>query len=181
MSRWKGGFTLPGEAGYEKLTLKMAEKWGADVIRDSDGTALSSEILDSGYGIYSTICIIRDHNEWAKAHPEQLQQTFLMSEPVMASGENLEILIMKDFFAKQFRVNALENAMKYWQVYDCTANIEVDRRKWNYEKETGMVTLHGIVPFHTYTVSFLAYRIWEEISMYNHISIIRVTGGSRFY
>ena len=26
----KGCFTLPGEAGYEKLTLEMAEKWGAE-------------------------------------------------------------------------------------------------------------------------------------------------------
>ena len=33
----KGSFTLPGESGYEKLTLELAEKWGADVIRDSDG------------------------------------------------------------------------------------------------------------------------------------------------
>lgn len=33
----KGGFTLPGESGYEELTLKGG-KWGADVIRDSDGT-----------------------------------------------------------------------------------------------------------------------------------------------
>ena len=38
----KGGFTLPGEAGYEKLTLELAKKWGADVIRDSDGTELSN-------------------------------------------------------------------------------------------------------------------------------------------
>ena len=51
----QGGFTLPGEAGYEALTLRLAEKWGADVIRDSDGTALSAEILESGYDIYSTI------------------------------------------------------------------------------------------------------------------------------
>ena len=63
----KGCFTLPGEAGYEKLTLEMAKKWGADVIRDSDGTVLSDEILDAGYGIYSTICIIRDHNERTSA------------------------------------------------------------------------------------------------------------------
>ena len=28
MSTTKGGFTLPGESGYEKLTLEMAEKWG---------------------------------------------------------------------------------------------------------------------------------------------------------
>ena len=49
-----GGFTLPGESGQEKLTLELAEKWGADVIRDSDGTKLSDEILDAGYDIYST-------------------------------------------------------------------------------------------------------------------------------
>ena len=61
-----GGFTLPGESGQEKLTLELAKKWGADVIRDSDGTQLSDEILDAGYDIYSTICIIRDHNAWAK-------------------------------------------------------------------------------------------------------------------
>ena len=35
-----GSFTLPGESGQEKLTLELAEKWGADVIRDSDGTKL---------------------------------------------------------------------------------------------------------------------------------------------
>ena len=55
MSETKGGFTLPGESGYEKLTLQLAEKWGADVIRDSDGTVLSDEIVHAGYGIYSTI------------------------------------------------------------------------------------------------------------------------------
>ena len=62
----KGSFTLPGEAGFESLTLKMAEKWGADVIRDSDGTKLSEDITKAGYGIYSTICVIRADNAWAK-------------------------------------------------------------------------------------------------------------------
>ena len=40
----KGGFTLPGEAGYEDLTLDLARRWGADAIRDSDGTVLSDKI-----------------------------------------------------------------------------------------------------------------------------------------
>lgn len=168
MSIRKGGFTLPGEAGYEDLTLKMAEKWGADVIRDSDGTVLSNEILDAGYGIYSTLCIIRDHNEWAKAHPEQLQQTFLMTSPVCACEENLEIAIMSEFFREQFRVNDSRAAMKYWQVYDRTTGEEVSAEKWSYDKERETVSIKDIQPFHTYTVSFLAYRIWEEISMYNH-------------
>ena len=41
----KGGFTLPGEAGYEKLTLELAKKWGADVIRDSDGTERRQDMV----------------------------------------------------------------------------------------------------------------------------------------
>jgi len=84
MSKRMGGFTLPGESGYEELTLKLAKKWGADVIRDSDGTVLSDDIIHAGYGIYSTICVIRDHNEWAKKNLDKLQQTFLCTNPMVA-------------------------------------------------------------------------------------------------
>lgn len=164
----KGSFTLPGEAGYEKLTLQLAEKWGADVIRDSDGTVLSDEITKAGYGIYSTICIIRDHNEWAKQNQDKLQQTFLMTHPVTADSERFEISLMADFFAEQFKVNDSAESMKYWQVYDRTTNTLVDVSKWRYDKEKQAVILKSITPWHNYTVSFLAYRIWEEISMYNH-------------
>ena len=44
----KGDFTLPGEAGYEQYTLELAKKWGADVIRDADGTKLSDKIVNAG-------------------------------------------------------------------------------------------------------------------------------------
>ena len=164
----KGCFTLPGEAGYEKLTLEMAEKWGADVIRDSDGTVLSDEILDAGYGIYSTICIIRDHNEWAKKNQDKLQQCFLMTAPQTAAEGPLSIRLMDGFFEEQFRVNDSEHAKSYWQVYDRTTDEEMAAENWSYDAESGCVTIASPVPFHTYTVSFMAYRIWEEISMYNH-------------
>lgn len=170
MSELKGGFTLPGEAGYEQLTLKMAEKWGADVIRDSDGTELSPEILDAGYGIYSTICIIRDHNEWAKKNMDKLQQTFLMTRPVMAEADKLNIAVMKDYFEEQFEVNSSNEAMAYWQVFDRTTDTLLSTDAWEYDEETKTVTIISTVPFHTYTVSFLGYRIWEEISMYNHVT-----------
>ena len=166
MAAQKGGFTLPGESGYEKLTLKMAEKWGADVIRDSDGTVLSDEILNAGYGIYSTICIIRDHNEWAKKNMDKLQQTFLMTQPIVADCDTLTVELMKDFFAEQFSINETEDSLKYWQVYDRTTDTLVGRDHWSYAD--GKVTIKEITPWHKYTVSFMAYRIWEEISMYNH-------------
>lgn len=168
MNEQKGSFTLPGEAGYEKLTLELAQKWGADVIRDSDGTVLSDEITNAGYGIYSTICIIRDHNEWAKKNLDKLQQTFLMTNPRVAESESLEINLMADFFEEQFRVNDSSDAMKYWQVYDRTTDTLVSADKWSYDAAKGSVRIENIVPWHSYTVSFMAYRIWEEISMYNH-------------
>ena len=168
MNMEKGGFTLPGESGYEKLTLEMAEKWGADVIRDSDGTVLSDEITNSGYGIYSTICIIRDHNAWAKENMDKLQQTFLCTPATVAAEDTIAISLMESFFDEQFKINDTDAAFKYWEVYDRTTNTKVENDKWTYNKEEGTVTVKGITPFHKYTVSFLAYRIWEEISMYNH-------------
>lgn len=162
----QGGFTLPGEAGYEQLTLELARKWGADVIRDSDGTKLSDEIIQAGYSIYSTICIIRQHNAFAAQHPDSQQQAFLCSQPVVAQGDELVIDPMKGYFTQQFELNDSPDAMPYWQVYDRTANAEVPREKWCYAD--GKVTITGCTPWHEYTVSFLCWRIWEEINMYNH-------------
>lgn len=162
----KGSFTLPGEAGYEALTLQLAEKWGADVIRDSDGTKLSVDILDAGYQIYSTICIIREHNEFAEEHPECQQQTFLSSDAVTATGSTAEIPLLKGYFTEQFEINASLEAMEFWQVMDRTSGKPVPREDWEYDH--GCVTVASCVPWHRYTVSFLCWRVWEEINMYNH-------------
>lgn len=166
----KGSFTLPGEAGYEKLTLKMAEKWGADVIRDSDGTKLSEDITKAGYGIYSTICMIRSDNAWAKANMDKLQQNFLMSEPVVAEADILQISPLKGYFRQQFMLSDSDDALAYWQVFDRTTGLEVSKADWEYDRASKEVTIKNAQAWHTYTVNFLAVRLWEEISMYNHIT-----------
>ena len=33
----KGDFTIPGESGYEDLTLRLAEKWGAESLQNRNG------------------------------------------------------------------------------------------------------------------------------------------------
>lgn len=162
----RGDFTLPGEAGYEKLTLALAEKWGADVIRDSDGTKLSPEIVEAGYRIYSTICIIREHNAFALAHPDAQQQCFLCSDPIVADGDMLVIKPLDGYFDEQFQLNDSPEALTYWQVWDRTADAEVPRDRWEYAD--GQITVRGCAPWHRYTASFLCWRIWEEINMYNH-------------
>ncbi len=166
MNEHQGGFTLPGEAGYEKLTLEMARKWGADVIRDSDGTKLSPEIVEAGYRIYSTICIIREHNAFAEAHPDSQQQSFLSSDPVTATGDTLEIEPLAGYFDEQFQLNDSPEAMAYWQVWDRTADRLIPVSDWSYA--AGKIQVRNCVPFHRYTASVMVFRIWEEINMYNH-------------
>lgn len=165
-----GGFTLPGEAGCEALTLDLARRWGADVIRDSDGTELSDEILQAGYDIYSTICIIREHNDWARQHPDCLQQTFLTTQPALAGEESLSVPLMAGFFDQQFKVNDRPAALALWQVWDRTEETLLPADAWQWQPNTGCVVIRHPVPYHQYTVSFLAWRIWEEISMYNHVT-----------
>ena len=87
-----------------------------------------------------------------------------MTNPVVAESNSVKIDLMKDFFNEQFKINESDESKAYWQVFDRTANEEV--KDWTYEN--GVVTVNGVTPWHKYTVNFLAYRIWEEISMYNH-------------
>lgn len=168
MTNNSGGFTLPGEAGYEQLTLDLARRWGADAIRDSDGTRISPAIIEAGYDIYSTICVIRDHNEWIRRNPQARQQTFLMSAPVIAEQSEIAINLLDGYFQEQFTINDKPGSIRHWQVFDRTSGQEMSRSCWTYDD--GWVTITSAQPYHRYTVNFLAYRIWEEISMYNHVT-----------
>ena len=162
----RGRFTLPGEAGMEEEIKRLAEKWGVDAIRDSDGTQLSQELIDMGLMVYSTICLVRLDNEYAKANQEKLQQIFLTSERYTAEGERLEIRIMEKLFDQQFKPNTDADIRKYWQVMDRTTGTE--HTSWSYGD--GVVTVEEAKPYHEYSVDFLAYQLWEPVSMYNHLT-----------
>lgn len=167
MAKRSGGFTLPGEAGYEELTLTLAEAWGADAIRDSDGTELSPKLLKAGYDIYSTVCVIREHNDWLALHPGMQQQCILCTAPEICVGAALRVDPMRGFFGSQFKLNDTPDGLRYWQVYDRTTNTELPCDRWHYDAQTREVVICG-ARWHKYTVSFFVWRVWEEISMYNH-------------
>ena len=166
----QGDFTLPGEAGHEALTLRLAKKWGADTIRDCEGTQLSPAITQSGYAIYSTVCLVREVQPWARKNPDKLQQNFLMSFPVVADRTTSTVTLLKGYFAEQFVVNFGAAPKRWWQVFDRTTGKEVSKLKWTVNPKQGAVTIRDTEPGHSYTVNFLAFRIWEEISMYNHLT-----------
>jgi beta-D-galactosyl-(1->4)-L-rhamnose phosphorylase len=113
---------------------------------------------------------VRSVNAWAKQHPDKLQQNYLMSFPVVAARRTITIELLKGFFREQFVVNFQDAPKRWWQVFDRTTGREVPRSQWSCNAKRGTVTVHQAAPGHQYTVNFLTFRIWEEISMYNHIT-----------
>lgn len=75
----KGRVTIPTDLDVVPQTLEMIEEWGADAIRDCDGTEFPQKLKDTGAKIYATYYTTRKDNAWAKAHPEEIQQMYIMT------------------------------------------------------------------------------------------------------
>jgi 1,3-beta-galactosyl-N-acetylhexosamine phosphorylase len=166
----KGHFTLPAQANMEKEVKYLTERWGVDVIRDSDGTTLSEDLLSLGYTVYSTLCLIRADQPWIKNHLDLCQQKYLMSFPITAHSTKITIDIMKGYYKKQFKPDTVHSPKKYWEVIDRTTGNVHPQDGWDYSEGSGVVTIKNAKKWHVYTVSFLVYQIWETTSMYNYIT-----------
>ena len=77
MSKTKGRVTLPSESNFLDETKELLERWGADAIRDSDGTKLDRDIKSLDAKIYTTYFVARGHNEFAREHMDECQQLYL--------------------------------------------------------------------------------------------------------
>ena len=90
----KGRVTIPTDLDVVPQTLEMIEEWGADAIRDCDGTEFPQKLKDTGAKIYATYYTTRKDNAWAKAHPEEIQQMYIMTSFHTAVADTLEIHLM---------------------------------------------------------------------------------------
>lgn len=170
MKKRTGRVTLPSEQNFLNETKELMERWGADAIRDSDGTKLDDEIKQLDAKIYTTYFVARGHNEFAEKHMEECQQIYLMSLFHTALTENLSISFMDGYFAEQLKPDYLHDPKKYWEVIDRTTGEIVDPEKWEVNETENSVVLSEAVPWHEYTVSFLVYAVWDPTQMYNHIT-----------
>jgi 1,3-beta-galactosyl-N-acetylhexosamine phosphorylase len=166
----RGRFTLPAEAGQDELVKRLAEKWGADNIRDSDGTQLSETLLALGLDVFSTICLVRAEQSWPKLHPEHLPRKFLRSDPVTATGAMVAIRPIDGFDARKYRLDTLNDPKRWWDVHDRTSGEVVSPDCWDLDAKSGAVIVRRATPYHLYTVNFLVTQIWDSTSMYNHLT-----------
>lgn len=169
MENSKGLVTIPTGLDVVPETLELMKRWGADAIRDCDGTDFPEALKDADAEIYSTYYTTRKDNEWAKANPEEIQQMYLMTPFYTADSESLSIEIMKGLYPDMLSPNTRDDIKRWWEVVDRTTGKVVPTDEWDYNEEEGKVTIKA-VPFHEYTVSFLAYIMWDPVHMYNAVT-----------
>ena len=165
-----GRFTLPSEENFAEKTKELAELWGADAIRNSDGTHLDESVLALGKKIYSAYFPTRAHNEWITLHMDETPQVYLLTGRVLAEADVVDVPLMDGFFEEQLKPNRDADPHKYWEVVDRTTNEVVDASLWTLDEDTDTVHVSGAELMHEYTVSFLAYIIWDPVEMYNHLT-----------
>lgn len=163
-----GRVTIPTDIDVIQDTLELSKRWGADAVRDCDGTDFPVELKDVGLKVYSTYYTTRKDNEWAKANPDEIQQLYVMTPFYTASEETLRIRLMKGLYPDMLTPNTRDDIRRWWEVIDRTEGEAVSPDEWHYEEEAGEVVINS-VPFHDYTVSFLAYIMWDPVHMYNAV------------
>ena len=147
----KGRVTIPTDLDVVPQTLEMIEEWGADAIRDCDGTEFPQKLKDTGAKIYATYYTTRKDNAWAKAHPEEIQQMYIMTSLHTAVADTLEIHLMVHLYPDMLAVNTRDDIRRCWEVMDRTTGEPVPTDQWSYEEETGNVVILSAKRFHEYT------------------------------
>ncbi len=164
-----GRVTIPTDVDVVPETLELLKRWGADAIRDCDGTDYPEALKGVDAKVYSTYYTTRKDNAWAKANPDEVQQCYIMTGFYTAQEETLRIPLMAGISRELLAVNTRDDRKRWWEVMDRTAGTPVDPEEWFYEEESGCVVLQSPKAWHEYTVSFLAYLIWDPVHMYNAV------------
>ncbi len=162
----KGRVTIPTDESFVEGTKEIARLWGADAVRDCDGTELPQNVTELADKVYNTYFVVRGDNAWAKAHPEETHRTFLMSGRTLAEGDTVRIEVARGYLPEQI-VPDWEN-IGYWQVFDRTA--ERETKDWSADEKSGCVTVKDAQPYHEYTVNFMAKVVWHPVQIYNYLT-----------
>lgn len=165
-----GRVTIPTNLDVVPETIEILKRWGADAIRDCDGTEFPEELTQTGAKIYSTYYTTRKDNVWARANPDEVQQCYIMTGFHTAVDSKLEISLMKGISEELMQVNTRDDVKRWWEVIDRSTGKVVPTDQWHYEEESGSVVIENPTKFHEYTVSFLAYIIWDPVHMYNAVT-----------
>lgn len=165
-----GSVTIPTDLDVVPQTLEILKKWGADAIRDCDGTDFPEELRNQNAKIYATYYTTRKDNAWARANPDEIQQCYIMTGFHTAEDGPLSICLMQGISPELLQVNTRDDWKRWWEVVDRTTGEPLEPERWDYDEESGCVVIPKPESYHQYTVAFLAYIIWDPVHMYNAVT-----------
>mgnify|MGYP000087450234 FL=1 len=165
-----GRVTIPTDLDVIRETKELIERWGADAIRDCGGTEYPDELKEEDAKVYATYYTTRKDNEWAKANLDEVQQMYIMTDFYTAESDSLSIHLMDHLYPDMLQVNTRDDIERWWEVIDRTTGEVVPYGTWQYDAKSGDVMIHPAKAFHEYTVSFLAYIMWDPVHMYNAVT-----------
>ena len=134
----RGRVTIPTDVDVVPETLELLARFGADAIRDCDGTDYPEALKAVDAKVYSTYYTTRKDNAWAKANPDEVQQCYIMTGFYMAKEEPLKIPLMKGISNELLMVNTRDDRKRWWEVMDRSLGTPVSVEEWEYEEETAV-------------------------------------------
>ena len=166
----RGQVTIPTDLDVVPETLELLRRWGADAIRDCDGTDYPEALKQVDAKVYSTYYTTRKDNAWAKANPDEVQQCYIMTGFCTAGEGPLSIPLLRGVSEELLEVNTRDDIKRWWEVIDRSTGQVVPADAWRYDEAAGSVVIGAPAPYHDYTVSFLCYLIWDPVHMYNAVT-----------
>ena len=140
MSQTKGRVTIPTNLDVVPETIELMKRWGADAIRDCDGTEFPEELTKTGAKIYATYYTTRKDNEWAKANPDEVQQCYIMTAFYTAVDKDTFHPAYEGTYPDELmKVNTRDDIRRWWEVIDrSTGESRADRRSGIIRKRLDM-------------------------------------------
>ena len=152
--RRRGRVTIPTDVDVVPETLEILERWGADAIRDCDGTDYPEALKGVEAKVYSTYYTTRKDNAWAKANPDEVQQCYIMT-PFTPRRRAAEHPADEGHQRGSFEPNTRDDIKRWWrggEPYgrECGGHAGVELRRGKRERGdtscAGVPRLHGELP-----------------------------------
>ena len=89
---------------------------------------------------------------------------YIMTPRYTATEEVLKVNLMKGLYPDMLTPNCRDDIKRWWEVIDRTTGDVVPVADCSYDEATTTVEIKTH-RFHEYTVSFLAYIMWDPVNM----------------
>ena len=130
------------------------------------------QLKDVGAKVYSTYYTTRKDNAWAKANPDEVQQCYIIDGlPHRRAAATLSIPLMQGISR---RADAGQHPRRHQAL---VGGHGPHRGRAHRPRTSGAMTRRAAASsfaapsaYHDYSVSFLAYLIWDPVHMYNAVT-----------